>query len=268
VINGGPFSILGSLFTSAADKKTLADKFDTLVQKYFAANFGLAGTNYLNPLGTDTRWGVQLVTLSEKNHSIDDKILQLARKIVDKYDETKSSLFSLSAKKENEISFRLHRFIGALEFIRIYLDRLTNPSPRGKIIEDVLDGANTKFLFSTKFLRDVIKEISKISKEHDSIILVCLKLIGKVAHSKKKTPIFMDSLFKFVRLVVSKHSDRGVFASAKTVLKQIEDIQITNLDEAEIEINKIVAAALKEIKPQTNHAKSILKALQRPFILN
>ena len=216
-------------------------------------------------------WDIKFLNIFTTYPRIAKKIIKIAKKIVDKYTPKTILKLSFSSKKENEISFRLHRFIGALEFIRIYLGPLTNQSPQGKIIEDVLDGANTKFLLPTTFMRDVIKEISKISKENDwnEFTLVCLKLIGKVAYSKKKTPIFMDSLFKFVRLVVSKRSDRDVVAAAKTVLNEIDKIIITDLDKAEKEINKIVAEALEQINPkQKSYAKSILKALPIPFISN
>ena len=92
----------------------IAEKFNTLVTKYFVKNFGDGGKKYLDFVRTGAREGAE----ARACHGMPSKgsrAYKESQKIVSVFDPSSSMWNWFIKKKElNEVRFRVHRFLGIL----------------------------------------------------------------------------------------------------------------------------------------------------------
>ena len=218
--------------------------FDTTVIEYFKENFGDSGTKYLSEI-FDQEWRKRWLNLDD---TLRGKIKSAALKINEKYRNGKS-FWRIGSRKKNEISFRLHRIIGAFEFIKLRVDS----SAMGPVT-DVLSGANAFIYFSTDSMRKTIARIRDKAKSNFDHTLLLHQLVGKIGYSRNNRPQFMEQLFKFIDKVMVKPE---LHTAAESLIGKINKTFINKqtIDETENEITKELAAALliEPVAPKTQH---------------
>ena len=173
----------------------LAIKFDQIINEYFHFNFGKIGDDYVSLIAEylfpthDVRNQIsKLKTLDEQLRS---RIIYGAKKIVEKYAGGKK-FYKIGSRDRNEISYRVHRFMGALEFIGMRADCISENSIQ--LLSRVLDGANANLWFTST--SDIRKIIAGVKDSRNRFWV--LQLIGKCAWSGSAIPKFMNHLMNFV----------------------------------------------------------------------
>ncbi len=248
----------GFLGVAILGADTKYSDFNLRVGNYFQIHFRTAGYNYLRLIMGPTNSAQMLEMIGQPQHGKLQKLLdKCAKYTVAKFTERR--WFGLRDKKEEtQISFRLHRVIGALE----YKVQKEKSGAGGGSITEVLTGAmGSKFWVPTLAVK-VITDISSLPDRRIKFGL--LQLVGKIALSSKSKPPFYDKLFEYAGLIVlesEKPSDISRFGIESLLRFSIAEINASV--QGSTSIKKLEAAVHRILSEHVHHLKRMLPVVAR-----